>query len=260
MMSPTQLELLMYDYRPKNILATAITASALFFTGAATAEDTTETAVPASAAITNSVNSLNARSSLESVRTSPVPGLMEVRADGQILYFTEDGQYLVAGDIYRVSDRSNVTETSRARIRSELLAGSDSKTHIRFGPDDAKDTVYVFTDTSCAYCQRFHDEVPALNAAGIAVEYVAWPRGGSRSPAYDAMTSAWCAPDKAKAYGEVLAGKSVSTNACSSPIMVHHELGTRLGVQGTPAIYTQNGHQLGGYVEAQRIIEALSAP
>ncbi|MCD9046909.1 DsbC family protein [Luteimonas sp. MHLX1A] len=217
-------------------------------------------AVPGSEAILGSVTSLNAQSSLEAVRPSPVPGLMEVRADGQILYFTEDGQYLVAGDIYRVSDRSNVTETSRARVRAELLATSDASTHIRFGDAEAKHTVYVFTDTDCGYCQRFHSEVPALNAAGIAVEYIAWPRGGARSPAMPKMTSAWCATDRAESYAAVIEGKAISTKSCDSPIMAHVELGNRLGVQGTPAIYSQDGQQLGGYVPAARIINALKAP
>mgnify|MGYP002717123017 CR=1 FL=1 len=240
-------------------LAVGIAAAVLAAVAISPAQASNDT-VPGSDAILSSVTSLNAQSSLESVRPSPVPGLLEVRADGQILYFTEDGEYLVAGDIYRVSDRSNVTETSRSRVRAEQLAGSDAATHIRYGDASAKHTIYVFTDTSCGYCQRFHQEVPALNAAGIAVEYIAWPRGGARSPEMAAMTSAWCSNDRVAGYDTIIAGKTLSTSTCDSPIMAHVALGNRLGVQGTPAIYSQAGQQLGGYVTAQRIIDALNAP
>lgn len=207
--------------------------------------------------IRTSVESLNARSSLESVRASGVPGLKEVRADGQILYFSEDGEYLVVGDIYRVSDRSNITELARAGIRAEILATSDPKTHIAYGDPDAKDVVYVFTDSSCPYCQRWHEHVDTLNKAGVRVEYLAWPRGGQRSPALKEMEAVWCSKDRAKAYDDLIAGTPSATDTCSSPVLAHYALGEQVGVQGTPAVFTADGRQVGGYTSAQAILDAL---
>lgn len=209
--------------------------------------------------IRSSVESLNARSSLESVRESPVPGLKEVRADGQVLYFTEDGEHMLVGDIYRVKDRANLTELSRSRVRAELLAESDPKTHITYGNPKAKDVVYVFTDSSCPYCQRWHDNVDELTKAGVRVEYLAWPRGGSRSPAMAEMEAVWCAKDRAKAYDDLIAGTPSASDRCSSPVMSHYALGEKVGVRGTPAVFTADGRQIGGYTSAATILEALAA-
>lgn len=208
--------------------------------------------------IRESVESLNARSSLESVRESPVAGLKEVRADGQVLYFTADGEYMLVGDIYRVKDRVNVTEQARSRVRAELLASSDPKTHITYGSPKAKDVVYVFTDSSCPYCQRWHDHIDELNKAGVRVEYLAWPRGGMRSPAMAEMEAAWCAKDRAKAYDDLVAGTPSATKRCTSPVMSHYALGEKLGVQGTPAVYTADGRQIGGYTSVEAILDALA--
>lgn len=207
--------------------------------------------------IRSSVESLNARSSLEAVRDSAVPGLKEVRADGQILYFSTDGEYLIVGDIYRVADRTNVTELARARIRADLLATSDPATHITYGDPEAKDVVYVFTDSSCGFCQRWHSHVEALVDAGVRVEYLAWPRGGSRSPVFGEMEAAWCAADRGKAYDDLIAGTPSATGSCDSPVLAHYALGEQVGVQGTPAIFASDGRQLGGYTSAQAILEAL---
>jgi len=229
-----------------------LAAGLVFFNAAAAAQSTSDDP------IRSSVESLNARSSLEAVRDAPVPGLKEVRADGQILYFTADGEYLVVGDIYRVEDRMNLTEFARGRIRADVLATSDRDTHIRYGDADADQVVYVFTDTSCSFCQRWHAEVAELNAAGVTVEYLAWPRGGARSQNLAQMEAAWCDEDRAGAYDALIAGRPTSSAECDSPVLDHYALGEKLGVQGTPAIYSADGRQLGGYLPARAILQALS--
>jgi Protein-disulfide isomerase len=209
-------------------------------------------------AIRASVESLGGRGELQAVRKAPVAGLMEVQADGEILYFTPDGKYLIAGDIYRVADRANLTEGARGKIRVAQLATSDASTHISYGPKDANHVIYVFTDISCGYCQQWHQQVPALNAAGVRVEYLAWPRGGARSPDVAKMDSIWCAKDRRAAYDAAIAGKSVASASCKSPVMAQYDLGERIGVQGTPAIFAADGRQLGGYIPAKAILQALS--
>lgn len=206
-----------------------------------------------------SIKKLSADAQVQSISDGPVAGLKEVRADGQIMYFSADGRHLILGDVVEVSSKQNLTETARASIRAEKLNASDQKDHIVYGPRNNPRKVYVFTDTSCPYCERLHGEVPKLLAAGITVEYLAWPRGGPRSPAYADMQSVWCSKDKAAAYDKVIAGQKVESSKCDSPIRKHYELGESLQVQGTPAVYDSKGVQIGGYVPAERIIEALKS-
>ena len=82
-----------------------------------------------------------------------------------------------------------MTEARRADGRAELLASIDPANEIIFAPKDAavKHRVTIFTDIDCGYCRKFHREIEAVNALGIEVRYVAYPRTG---PNTDSWTKA----------------------------------------------------------------------
>lgn len=62
---------------------------------------------------------------------------------------------------------------------------------------EEKAVLNVFTDSSCPYCKKLHEEVSKLQEAGISVHYIPYPRGGSRGPGYQELKQVWCAKDKA---------------------------------------------------------------
>ena len=44
----------------------------------------------------------------------------------------------------------------------------------------------------------------------------------------------------------------------TTPVAQHYELGKAIGIQGTPAILTESGEMLGGYVPASVLEEELA--
>ena len=59
-------------------------------------------------------------------------------------------------------------------------------------------------------------------------------------------------------FAQLKAGKDIAENECATnPIAAQFHLGNRLGVSGTPAIFTESGKQLGGYVPARVIAQRL---
>lgn len=239
-LSPILLTLLVFPF-----------ASAAGMNDAATAAD--------KAAVIAGVKSLSPQAVVDSVSTTPVEGLREVRTSSQIVYFSADGKYLVAGDIIEVATERNLTEEGRAQERVALLKGSDDVEHVIYGPRDNDKKIWVFTDPACPYCQKLHEEVPKLVAAGISVEYLAWPRGGPRGPGYAQTQAVWCSKDREKAYDQVMRGEELKVGSCDHPIRKHFELGETLNVSGTPAVFGPDGTQLGGYVTAEAIIDALDS-
>ncbi|NNC55525.1 MAG: DsbC family protein, partial [Pseudomonadales bacterium] len=118
--------------------------------------------------------------------------------------------------------------------------------------------IYVFTDVDCYYCQKLHREVGQLNDLGVEVRYLAYPRAGVNSPVHKKLASAWCAKDPRDALTKLKAGEDIPENECAkNPIASQFHLGNRLGVSGTPAIFSESGKQLGGYVPADGIAERL---
>ena len=71
------------------------------------------------------------------------------------------------------------------------------------------------------------------------------------------MISVWCAPDRMQALTDAKNGAPVAARSCKSPVDMQFNVGQRLGVSGTPAVYAPDGTQLGGYLPPAQMREAL---
>ena len=196
------------------------------------------------------------------VEKSLIPGLYEVQyANGPVVYSTATGEYFVIGDLYSVSDKglTNLTEKRRDGERLEVLAKIDEKDMIIFSPQgEPKGRITVFTDTTCFYCQKLHKEVPELNKRGIEVRYLAYPRAGVGSPGYNQMVTAWCASDRQGILTKLKQKQAVPDQLCEdNPVASQYMLGQQLGVQGTPAMITDDGTLIPGYQSADDLMVTL---
>lgn len=189
---------------------------------------------------------------------TPVNGIYKTTiANGPAVYSTADGQFFMAGELFRVQPGAivNLTEQEMNGERARLLAEVNVDDMIVFSPaGDVKGVVSVFTDVDCGYCQKLHNEVPQLNAMGIEVRYLAFPRMGIGSGAYNKIVSAWCAADKQDALTKLKSRKSIPENLCAAnPVNEQYATGQQMGISGTPAIVLNNGELIPGYVPADKL-------
>jgi len=201
---------------------------------------------------------------INSVSPSPIPGILAMELDGgAMLYGTEDGKYMFAGDLYSIGDLDlvNLAEARREVVRRDLMATVAADDAWVFKPTGkTKAVVSVFTDVDCGYCRKLHGEVPRLNELGIEVRYLAYPRAGIGSASYNTIVSAWCADDRGTALTNAKAGKSIAAKTCPNPVAEQFQLGQEVGVTGTPAIVTDSGKLLPGYMPADILAETLGLP
>jgi thiol:disulfide interchange protein DsbC len=191
------------------------------------------------------------------LRVSPVAGLYEVDLNGQVVYVSADGKFLILGDILEVKTRINLTEGLREKSVVKQLDAMGEKDMIVMGPANAKRTITVFTDVDCPYCVRLHQDVPELNKYGVKVRYLLYPRSGIGGETYQRSVSIWCADDRVKAVGIAKAGGRLAKKTCNNPVERHFQLGNRLDVSGTPTIFLDNGKRIGGYVPAAKMLALL---
>jgi thiol:disulfide interchange protein DsbC len=195
----------------------------------------------------------------EQVRPTPLPGIYEVTLGRLTLHVTADGKYAIAGDLYDLSSEANLSEKNRTTVRVRSLAKLKDSDTIVFGNAGAKHTVTVFTDTDCGYCRKLHSEMAELNRLGIRVRYAAYPRGGPGSEAWNAMEAVWCAKDRRNALTRAKAGEHMAKANCgATPVASQYHLGEEMGVDGTPAIFTESGEKIGGYMPAAKLLEQLN--
>jgi thiol:disulfide interchange protein DsbC len=202
--------------------------------------------------------------SAEDITDAPIPGMYEVAVGAQVAYVTKDGKYIIRGDIINVETSANVSEETRSRARATMLHGVDPATMIVFKPANGqvKHTVTIFTDVDCGYCRQFHREIDKVTALGIEVHYLFYPRTGPNTESWTKADEDWCAPDHNAALTRAKLGGSLPAagEACKTPVETHYELGQRIGVRGTPAVFNEAGDLIGGYLPPATLAKVLDDP
>ena len=179
---------------------------------------------------------------------------------------------------------------------SNLSKVTDQQSVVFAAKGQQKTVINVFTDVDCPYCQKLHQEVPRLNELGVTVRYLAYPRAGINNPqtgqltdGYQKLNYVWCAKDRSKAMTEMkntqrdlgMAAQRVRQGAgsaaeqqyrdvekkmqamlsaskdCNAHITAQFELGHQVGVTGTPAIITEDGTLIPGYMPADELARRL---
>lgn len=200
---------------------------------------------------------------VDSVKETPIAGLYEVNAKGfESVYASADGRYLIQGEMLEVrgAEIVNLSEEANREIYKTVLAAQKTSDMAVFpATGERKAIVYAFTDVDCGYCRKLHQELPAMNKMGVEVRYLAFPRTGINSKTAKTMEQIWCSPDRNYALTIAKRGEKVPVTAnCKAPqIQAQYDLGGQLNVRGTPAMFDENGNQLGGYLSAQDLAKRL---
>ncbi|PHS70978.1 MAG: disulfide bond formation protein DsbC [Methylophaga sp.] len=194
---------------------------------------------------------------IESLQPLDNTGLYEVVINGEILYFSEDARYAIQGDVISLETRQNLTEIKRVNMKKKSLASLDEADLIIYEPEKVEHTLTVFTDIDCGYCRKLHKQMAEYNAQGIRIRYMAFPRSGVDSEAFDKAEDVWCAKDRQQAMTDAKNDKHVVSDRCDSPVKAQYEMGQRLGVKGTPSLFLESGEMLPGYVAPKRLKKIL---
>jgi len=187
-------------------------------------------------------------------------GIYWVTAEGLPAFFTDkSGKHIIQGQIISVGEGEpvDISGTLVARTAQDALKAVDKKDMIIYpAKGETKSIVYSFTDADCPYCTKLHAEMDEINALGIEVRYLAWPRSEASIPKMEAI---WCSEDRVAAMNQAKSGANLVGPSCASPVQEQIALGARLGVRGTPAIFTESGNQIGGYLPAEQLAQAAIA-
>lgn len=196
------------------------------------------------------------------VAASPIDGLYEVTTSQGLFYASENGDFFIQGKMYSLDKQGNFTDLLAKKYAKQVEKFTDDM--IIYKAKDEKYVVTVFTDITCGYCVKLHKEMQKYNDAGITVRYMAYPRQGPRGEVADAMAKVWCADDRKQALDDVKLNRKFDFNSkhlaqCQQMIVDQYAFGAQLGINGTPAILLSNGRLVGGYLPADKLLEALKA-
>ena len=133
---------------------------------------------------------------------------------------------------------------------------------IEFKAKKEKYAVTVFTDITCGYCVRLHNQIPTYNELGITVRYMAYLSSRWKQLYFiRQMAAIWGKRSQiCDAEGKVerkFPEKTKDLSKFQKIIKEHYQLGRELGINGTPAIFLPTGEMVGGYLPPDQLIKRL---
>lgn len=194
---------------------------------------------------------------IDEITPSPLAGVSEVIIGAKLFYVSDDGKYLMQGNLLELATRTDLSEQRLQSIRLGMIKDVKQADMIVFPAKNQRHVITVFTDIDCGYCRKLHAEIKQYNDLGITVQYLMFPRSGPDTPSYDKAVSVWCSKDRQDALTRAKAGETLAKADCDNPIRAQYDIGQQIGVRGTPAILMEDGMLLPGYMPALKLANEL---
>jgi thiol:disulfide interchange protein DsbC len=189
---------------------------------------------------------------IESVAKTPIAGIYEVYAEGDILYVDENANYLITGG--RMIDSARKSDLTADRLRA-LSAVKFDQLPLDFAfrkvqGNGARKLAY-FTDPNCPYCKQIEPNLAKLE--NVTLYIFLYPVLGPDS--LEKSKAVWCSKDRVKVWDEMmLKGNPPKTaGTCDTPIEKILAFGRRKGITGTPTLFLADGERVRGAVPFEQL-------
>jgi thiol:disulfide interchange protein DsbC len=193
---------------------------------------------------------------IDEVKRTPMPGLFEIRVDGNEIYYTDAaGNFLMQGQLIDTRTQRNLTDERLQKITSiefKTLPIKDAITIVR-GNGERK--LAVFADPNCGYCKRFERDLAKLD--NITVYLFLYPILGKDSQ--DKSKAIWCAKDQAKSWQDwMLHDQTPVTATCDTAALKRNlDFGQKYKITGTPTSFFTDGTRLPGAIDMAQLEKQL---
>ena len=193
---------------------------------------------------------------IDEVKRTPMPGLFEIRVDGNEIYYTDAaGNFLMQGQLIDTRTQRNLTDERLQKITSidfKTLPVKDAITIVR-GNGERK--LAIFEDPNCGYCKRFERDLAKLD--NITVYLFLYPILGKDSQ--DKSKAIWCAKDQAKSWQDWMLHDQTPANAtCDTAALKRNlDFGQKYKITGTPTSIFVDGTRVPGAIDMAQLEKQL---
>ncbi|MEM7016230.1 MAG: DsbC family protein [Pseudomonadota bacterium] len=176
-----------------------------------------------------------------------------------VFHVSEDGSFSLHGNRLDLTHYEQATEQDKEKIRRETLPLIQADTLIVYPAETqpAKHIIIVFVDANCGFCAEFHSQIDLINAAGIDVHYLAFPREGLDTQGHWLNSAVWCNESPQQTLTEALEDIPIDLESCEDPVELHYALGESLGISATPAIIFPDGRLHHGVLSVDELLAKL---
>lgn len=180
---------------------------------------------------------------IDTIRISPMAGVYEVQVGLDLLYADADVNYVLQGSLIDAREKRDLTAERLADIQKVAFDSLPLEHAIKQVKGTGEHVFAVFEDPNCGYCKQLHKTLEDIDNTTVYTFLfpILTPDSQTRS------RNIWCAADSAKAWKDwMLAGVDPVETECDTPLQSNLDLGRKLNVQGTPALFFPDGSRVNG--------------
>jgi thiol:disulfide interchange protein DsbC len=199
---------------------------------------------------------------INGIRTTPIAGLFEIRMGTQVMYTDAKGDFVIDGQLVDTKTMRNLTQERVDDLSRIDFATLPLKDTIVWKNGNGKRKLVVFTDPQCGYCKQLERRFSAIKDVTV-YSFVIGILGDESKRLADNL---WCLDDRTNAWRDWMVSNKAparTMGTCATPLQRNMTLAARLGVQGTPAMFFEDGTRLASAapneVIEQRLAKASAA-
>jgi len=240
---------------PKKIFASLLSAGLLL--GSTTLVAQTNT-VEDIAAIKSNLEKRSPAMNAKSIKSTPLTGLYEVYANGNIFYVDKTVSYvMVGGALMEDSTKKNLTAERLGELTSIKFDTLPIRNAIEIKKGNGAYKFAVFSDPDCPFCKTLEQGLDKMNLTDYTAYVFLFPLKELHPDATAKAESIWCAKDKKEAwFNWMIKGTSPEKATCENPLAANEKLADEFGIAGTPTIYLNDGKQT---QNPQELVAAMKA-
>lgn len=194
---------------------------------------------------------------VESARVTPMAGLIEVKVGNQIIYTDANAEYVIEGQLLETKSQRNLTEERMDEINKVDFSSLPFKDAIVWKNGNGKRRLVIFADPNCGYCKHLERDIQQIKDVTVYTFMIAILGEDSRVK----LDNIWCVKDRTAAWRDWMLNGSAPAKAfgmCASPAQRNLALSQKLRVNGTPAMFFEDGSRLASAASAAVVEQRLS--
>ncbi len=199
-------------------------------------------------------------SKVDAVNKSPIAGINEVVVGRKVFYVTNDGKYLLFGNIIDTATKKSLTEQRTQELSKIDWNKLPLDLAIKEVNGNGKHKIAVFSDPDCPYCQMFEKQV-ASQLTDTTIYTFLFPLA-MHPNAKPHANQIWCSKNRTATWTAWMRDKTPlpTDESCDlSALDKVYKIGSELvGVEGTPTIVLANGQVVPGMLPADQLLAQMS--
>jgi thiol:disulfide interchange protein DsbC len=195
---------------------------------------------------------------IDEISKTPMPGLYELRMGNELLYSDENGNFLVDGTLYDTHGKTDLTKARVDKLTAVDFASLPLKDAIVYKQGNGSRKMAVFADPNCGYCKRLEKDLVKLKDVTVYTFLIPILGADSVLKSRDI----WCAKDSIKVWQAWMldgAAPARASAGCDTAALDRNlEFGRKYKVNGTPAMFFEDGTRSPGALPLDRLEKQLA--